>query len=658
MKHSVIRPVLCLLCALLLPLASVCAEGGTGSILTVAPEQVVAEMSPTLYGLFFEDINHAADGGLYAELLNNRSFEYENLLNPQRFDHYTGWTFRFLSTGKGKIALMDESPLNENNPHYVHVTVQEPGYTVANGGYTTSAIAGGIALRGGEGYDLSLHLRSAGFDGSVTACLCLRTGEKLSNEVTFTPGSEWTKQTGVLTALEDAEGQNAYLLLTFDGAGEIDLDMASLMPRDRFGADWPGGGLRRDLVESLQALHPSFLRFPGGCVAEGSYYRSNFYNWKDTVGEVEQRKENFNTWGYMQSYGLGYYEYFCLSEAIGALPLPVVHAGLLCQARETYEAPIPMAELDAYIEDVLDLIEFARGDVDTEWGSLRAKMGHPDPFDLRYLAIGNENWGDVYFNRYEVISAAVKEKWPDITTIVAAGPVADNGASWSAIRARFPDSLVDEHYYMDSEWFPGNVHRYDSYPRTTQVFLGEYAAHEDAVSGRRPNNLRSALCEAAYLTGIERNSDVVRMCCYAPLLAREGMQQWTPDLIWFSATEVLRTPNYYVQQMFASSAGEQVLKSEWEGSGDVYQVVTRRGSEVAVKLVNLASDDCQAAILLPGVPDGEAAYVRLTGDPSAQNTFADPERVVPVDGTDAVEGGVMNVTLPGSSVTIWTLQME
>lgn len=326
MKHSVIRPVLCLLCALLiLPASSAWAEGA--GTLTVAPEQVVAEMSPTLYGLFFEDINHAADGGLYAELLNNRSFEYENLLNPQRFDHYTGWTFRFLSAGKGKIALMDESPLNGNNHHYVHVTVQEPGYTVANGGYGATAIAGGIALRGGEGYDLSLHLRSAGFDGSVTACLCLRTGEKLSNEVTFTPGSEWAKQTGVLTALEGAEGQNAYLLLTFDGAGEIDLDMASLMPRDRFGAAWPGGGLRRDLVESLQALHPSFLRFPGGCVAEGSYYRSNFYNWKDTVGEVEQRKENFNTWGYMQSYGLGYYEYFCLSEAIGALPLPVVHAG-------------------------------------------------------------------------------------------------------------------------------------------------------------------------------------------------------------------------------------------------------------------------------------------------------------------------------------------
>ncbi|MGN1020002.1 MAG: alpha-L-arabinofuranosidase C-terminal domain-containing protein [Aristaeellaceae bacterium] len=645
---------ICWLMCLVLAAGCAAAEG----TLRVNPAQVQAEMSDTLYGLFFEDINHAADGGLYAELLNNRSFEYENLLNPQRFDHYTGWSFRLLSEGKGKISLMDESPLHENNPHYVRVSVEESGYNVGNGGYGATAIAGGIVLSGGAEYDVSVYLRDQGYAGTVTAAMCLRTGERLTDEVVFTPGADWTKHTGVLTALPGAEGKSAYLLLTFEGAGEVDLDMASLMPRERFGSEWPGGGLRSDLVEAMAALSPSFLRFPGGCVAEGSYYRSNFYNWKDTVGPVEQRRENYNTWGYMQSYGLGYYEYFCLAEAIGALPLPVVHAGLLCQARETMEVPIPMAELDAYVQDVLDLIEFARGGTDTVWGALRAEMGHPEPFDLRYLAIGNENWGDVYFNRYEVISKAVKEAWPDITTIVAAGPTADNSASWSAIRARFPDSMADEHYYMDSDWFPAHVKRYDTYSRDTKVFLGEYAAHEEAVSGRRPNNLYSALCEAAYLTGIERNSDVVSMCCYAPLLAREGMQQWTPDLIWFNATQVLLTPNYYVQQMFASTAGEQVVESEWNGSGDVYQVATRKGSALYVKLVNLSGEACEVSLELPGVPDGTGTATLLTGDASAQNTFASPDQVTPVTTACQVAGEQLTATLPAYAVCIWTLALE
>ena len=654
MKRHLVAGIGWLLC-LMMAVGSAAAEGST---LRVNPSEVRAEMSDTLYGLFFEDINHAADGGLYAELLDNRSFEYENLLNPQRFDHYTGWTFRFLSTGKGKISLMDEEPLHENNPHYVRVTVESSGYTAGNGGYGATAIAGGIPLTGGASYDVSLYLRDRGYAGTVSAALCLRTGEMLSDTVSFTPGAAWEKHTGVLTALEEAEGKSAFLLLTFEGTGEVDLDMVSLMPQERFGSDWPGGGLRSDLVEAMAALQPSFLRFPGGCVAEGSYYRSNFYNWKDTVGPVEQRRENYNTWGYMQSYGLGYYEYFCLAEAIGALPLPVVHAGLLCQARETREAPIPMAELDAYVQDVLDLVEFARGGTDTVWGALRAEMGHPEPFDLRYLAIGNENWGDVYFNRYEVISEAVKAAWPDITTIVAAGPVADNGASWSAIRARFPDSLVDEHYYMDSDWFPAHMKRYDTYSRDTKVFLGEYAAHEEAVSGRRPNNLYSALCEAAYLTGIERNSDVVSMCCYAPLLAREGMQQWTPDLIWFSATQVLLTPNYYVQQMFATTAGEQVVDSEWNGSGDVYQVATRKGDTLYVKLVNLSGEDCEVTLEVQGVPDGEGTVTRLSGEPNAQNTFAAPDRVVPTGEACAVRDGQVTGTVPGYAVCIWALPLE
>jgi len=625
--------------------------------LTADVGDVRCDMSDTLYGVFFEDINHAADGGLYAELLQNRSFEFEDILKPQRFDHYKGWQFNFSSGAKGKIALMEEDGLNANNTHYLRVTVQEGDYRMANEGFGGSTLTGGIPVEAGADYDVSIYLRCQDFDGTVSACLTKRGGEMLSDSITFTPDGTWQKYEGYVTAKSKLDETNAYLTLTFSGKGEIDVDMASLMPKKRFGKEMPGGGLREDLVEALRELHPSFLRFPGGCVAEGSYYHRNFYNWKDTVGPVEQRKENFNTWGYGQSFGLGYYEYFCLAEEIGALPLPVVHAGMLCQARDVRENPLEGEALTAYTQDVLDLIEFARGGTDTVWGGLRAEMGHPEPFDLRYLAIGNENWGAVYFNHYETIAKAVKEAYPDITTIVSAGPVADNADAWRVIRARFADSMVDEHYYMDCAWFPEHTWRYNTYPRETKVFLGEYAAHAPAVSGKRPNNLYSALCEAAYLTGVERNSDVVAMCCYAPLFARDGMQQWTPDLIWFNATDVLLTPNYYIQQMFATTVGKQVVESKCDAS-KVYQVVTKTEDCLYVKLVNLSGNDCELTMQLGGVPAGEGSYVRLSGDQNAVNTFAKPDSVVPERGTCTMEEGGMNVVLPAMSATIYTLPLK
>ena len=437
------------------------------------------------------------------------------------------------------------------------------------------------------------------------------------------------------------------------------MDMASLLPRDCFGAEWPGGGLRTDLVQTLMDLQPRFLRFPGGCVAEGSYYRSNFYNWKDTVGPVEQRKENFNTWGYMQSYGIGFFEYFCLAEALGAEPLPVVHAGLLCQARDVKEAPLTLEETRAYAQDILDLIEFATGDASTVWGGLRADMGHPEPFKLNYLAIGNENWDNIYFDRYAILSEIVKEAYPEITCIVAAGPVAEGALinnSWRNIRARFADDLVDEHYYMESQWFLNHGDRYDSYPRTTQVFLGEFAAHEPVTSGKRPNNLYSALCEAAYMTSLERNSDVVRMACYAPLLAREGMFQWTPDLIWFNEKDVLLTPNYYVQQMFSASLGDQVVASTAEGSS-LYHVVTRTEDEMQVKVVTLCEEEQELTMNLAGVPDGTGHVVQMTGNRKHQNSFANPDRIKPVESTCEIALGQAKVTLPANSVTIFTFPL-
>ena len=640
-----------------------------GETLVCDADMPVHAMSDTLYGLFFEDINHAADGGLYAELLQNRSFEYEDLTRPSRYQHLTGWQFNALAGGNGRAALEEADPLHENNPCYMHVQAESAGYAFQNMGYGGSAFRGGICVEAGARYDVSLWLRRLEGDGCVEAALTTKTGAPLSDTVRWTPGDSWARHSGVLTAAAGAE--DACLTFTVDGAAILDVDMASLMPQDRVGASWPGGGLRRDLVEALKALHPRFLRFPGGCVAEGSWVWDNLYRWKDTVGPVEQRKENWNTWGYMQSYGIGFYEYFCLCEELGALPLPVVGSGLLCQAREPFEAPMDAETLAAWTQDVLDLLEFALGGRETVWGALRCEMGHPDPFDLRYLAIGNENWADVYFSRYEQIKGAVKAACPQITCIVACGPVADGGlfnASRSRILRSFPDDVADEHYYMEPGWFLRNTHRYDAYPRRTKVFLGEYAAHEPAVAGRRPNSLYSALCEAAYLTGIERNSDVVVMCCYAPLLARLGMDQWTPDLIWFTGTQVVRTPNYYVQQMFSATLGDEVIQSALtdeagaavkEAAAGLYHVATRTvDGRVYVKLVNVSGQEKAVSVQVRGgdLPASvEAEVILLSGQKQDVNSPG-RETVAPAASTLPFRDGRADIVLPGYSAAIITIK--
>ena len=628
----------------------------------------VHAISDTLYGLFFEDINHAADGGLYAELLQNRSFENEDLTKPSAYQHLTGWQFNILAGSNGAVSLEDAAPLHENNPHYVRVQADGAGYAFQNLGYGSSAFRGGICVSPGERYDVSVWLRGEAADGCVEACLTNRAGVPLSDTVRFAPTDAWEKHSGVLTA--DCQAEDACLTFTVGNAMTVDVDMASLMPQDRVGASWPGGGLRRDLVEALRALQPRFLRFPGGCVAEGSWVWDNLYRWKDTVGPVEQRKENWNTWGYMQSYGIGFYEYFCLCEELGALPLPVVGSGVLCQAREPYEAPMNDAELDAWTQDILDLLEFALGGEETPWGALRSRMGHPAPFDLRYLAIGNENWADIYFTRYEKIRAAVRAAYPDITCIVACGPVAD-GSLFNASRGRilrsFPEDTVDEHYYMESSWFLRNTHRYDAYPRSTKIFLGEYAAHEPAAGGRRPNNLYSALCEAACLTGIERNSDVVVMCCYAPLLARLGMDQWTPDLIWFSGNQVVRTPNYYIQQMFSAALGDQLIQSAMtddsgadvkEAAAGLYHTasVTDSGA-VYIKLVNVSGQEKRIAVQLLGgrhLGDREASALLLEGEKRAVNSL-NQESVAPQELPVVFREGEAEIVLPGYSAAVITL---
>lgn len=649
------RKFIALFLALMLPCAA------SASTLTADAAQTTVSMSDTLYGLFFEDINYGADGGLYAELLQNHSFEYEDILNPRTTDHYNGWGFNLSAGAKGTATVQTESPLNENNPTYMRVTCTDGEYRFANLGYQSSTFSGGIPVEEGKSYRCFVWMRNAGdFDGQVEIALTKRTGKSLAVPKRFTLTDEWQKYE---LTFQSSYTEDAVLSFILHGTGAIDIDMASLIPADAYGADWPNGGLRADLVQALKELHPSFLRFPGGCVTEGSYYRSNFYDWKDTVGPIEQRRENFNTWGYMQSYGLGYFEYFMLAEAIGAVPLPVVHSGLLCQARDVKEAPLTIEETEAYAQDILDLIEFANGGTDTPWGALRAEMGHPEPFGLKYLGIGNENWDQVYWDRFDILYRAVKEAYPEMEIISSAGPVAEGAlpdSAWRTIRAKYPDTIVDEHYYMGGDWFLSHVDRYDSYPRTTRVFVGEYAAHEAAqANGRRPNSLYSALCEAAYMTGLERNSDVVVMASYAPLMARDGMQQWTPDMIWFNAREVLLTPNYHVQAMFAATVGDQVVDSRYEGVNQlIYHVVTRTEDKLYVKLVNVSAYAEDLTLTLANVPDGTAAFTRLTGDKNAVNTFQNKERVAPIAGEAALADGTLTLTLPAYSLTILTFDLK
>lgn len=650
-----LRNLFVLLLALMLPLTA-----GAGT-LTADVGNTTVEMSDTLYGLFFEDINYGADGGLYAELLQNRSFEYEDVLNPKVADHYTGWGFNLAFGATGTATVQTEKPLNENNPTYMRVNCTKGEYRFANLGYQSTTFAGGIPVEKGKTYRCFVYMRNAGdFNGQVEIALTKRTGKSLAVPKRFTLTDEWQKYELTFTP---SYTEDAVLSFILHGQGAVDFDMASLIPADAYGADWPNGGLRADLVQALKDLNPAFLRFPGGCVTEGSYYRDNFYDWKDTVGPIEERRENFNTWGYMQSYGLGYYEYFMLSEAIGAEPLPVVHSGLLCQARDVREAPLTIAETHEYAQDLLDLIEFANGAVDTEWGALRAEMGHPEPFNLKYLGIGNENWDQVYWDRFDILYKAVKAAHPEIEIVSSAGPVAEGSmpaAAWRTIRQRYADTIVDEHYYMSGEWFLDNIDRYDRYPRTTRVFVGEYAAHEATQpNGRRPNNLYSALCEAAYMTGLERNSDVVVMASYAPLLAREGMQQWTPDMIWFNAREVLLTPNYHIQAMFAATVGDQVVESSLDGLNKlIYHVVTRTEDKLYVKLVNVSAYAEDMTISLAGVPDGMAAFTRLTGEKNAVNTFQHKDRVAPVTGECAIANGTAQLELPAYSATILTFPLK
>ena len=599
-------------------------------------------ISHELFGIFFEDLNHAADGGLYAELVRNRSFEFTATENPQ-WNQLTGWDVVLRGGGRGSLDIDAGRPLNAANPHYAVLNVEKPGEGVgiSNDGFD------GIPIREGATYNVALFVRQlyagARWSGdpvddrtrTLTVRLEDRDGALLGETTLDYRSATWKKLTGTIVATGSAD--NARLVLLAHDAGGVGLDIVSLFPQDTFRGR--PNGLRRDLAETIAALKPRFVRFPGGCLVHGNGI-PNFYRWQDTVGPIEQRREQENLWGYHQSVGLGYFEFFQFCEDIGAVPLPVVPAAVSCQhsghAAGRGQEGVPLADMPAYIADVLNLIEWANGPADSPWGAKRAAAGHPAPFGLKYLGIGNEDAQTPAFReRFRLIYDAVHAKHPEITLIGTVGPFADGedfDAGWAfANELKVP--VVDEHYYQPPNWFVDNLERYDSYNRErSKVYLGEYAS--------KGNTLDNALAEAAYMTALERNADVVRHASYAPLLAKIGRTQWNPDLIYFTNTRVLPTVNYHVQQMFGANQGDAYPVQTFSLDGDMGEgecvaasVVTETASgDLVVKLVNKTPHEVTTRVTLTGAegldPKGQRSV--LAGVPKATNDEGHPDRVVPV----------------------------
>lgn len=616
-----------------------------GSPLTMSAQKMKApiggkEISKDLIGIFFEDISYSADGGLYAELVQNGSFEY----NPTERDGWgAGTAWRFMRPGHslGYITPMMANPIHENNPTYMRLHIERVGHYYDFNGWTGVGMRNdgfdGIAVKAGAKYDFSVFLRNVDAKNKDMRIVLVGEKDAVLGEATITADSkDWKKYTAEITSNADCEHANLQMLCL--ATGDVDVDMVSLMPQDTYN----GHGLRKDMVEALKGLEPKFMRFPGGCVIHGGgdgFW--NTYRWKTTIGPKEQRRGLKNTWGYHQSMGLGYYEYFQLCEDLGMDALPILPCGVSCQGtnggwgmRTQAQDAVPMSEMDEWVQDALDLIEWANGDVNTTWGKKRAEAGHPKPFGLKYLGIGNEEKITPEFEeRFKYIYNIVRKKHPEIIIVGTAGPGShkgnpdfDNG--WR-IAEETDLAILDEHYYEPKEYFINNQANYDNYPRDrkTKVYLGEYAAKD--------RKLQDALAEALYLLGIERNGDVVAMTSYAPLFAKKHHESWNPDLIYFDNSNVILTCSYYVQQMFGTTAGNYYYGDVATiKGGDKYQgtscVLNTEKRELYIKLVNAVGEAKDASIDLSRFKiKPKATITTMSGQPEQQNYF-DAQPVAPV----------------------------
>ena len=608
----------------------------TGKPLIVEVDKHKAVIQPTMWGIFFEDINFGADGGIYAELVKNRSFEFTK---PR-----TGWKVNAVSNDSSHFVIQNRRMLNQANPRYARITLKDGmnNFYISNSGFR------GMGIKENNKYNFSIFA-SLPIDSKIKLRIELisENGEKIG-ETSITPeGKEWNKyESGFIASKTDLK---ASLKIWFDGTGIIDIDMVSLFPGDT----WNGrpNGLRADLIQLLADLKPGFLRFPGGCIVEG-YDLDRRYQWKKTIGNIEERELIINRWNaefahrltpdYYQSFGLGFFEYFQLAEEIGAEPLPILNCGMACQFNSA--EVVELDQLDKYIQDALDLVEFANGTSDTKWGKIRTQMGHPASFNMKMLGIGNEQWGPQYFERYALFEKAIKAKYPDIKLVSGTGPGPDDDLfkyARGALKNLNP-YVVDEHYYRPPVWFRENATRYDNYDRNGyKVFAGEYAAQSVYTgSPNNKNNWECALSEAAFMTGLERNADVVYMSSYAPLFAHVDAWQWTPDLIWFNNLISFGTTSYYVQKMFSANKGTDVISMTSDnkpltGQQGLYAsaAIDKNSNEIILKIVN-TSDKAQSNNIVLQTSKKIVSAAKLTElkseNLSGMNSIENPDTIKPV----------------------------
>ena len=644
-------------------------SAGAESVTITVDTSAEKPISPDLVGIFFEDLSYAADGGLYAELVQNRSFEYQATEQPT-WGPMTGWDFVQRGGGKGDFWVDSSGPIHPNNPHSILMEVKSAGEGVglSNAGFD------GIAVVSGEKYDFSVFARMLNVGGGrnnkpvgrlpLNVRLESKEGVVLGEaNLEASDPPEWKQLTATITANQTVP--DARLVVLVRAPGLVALDEISLFPQATFKGR--KNGLRNDLAQAIAELHPKFVRFPGGCLVHGDGV-TNIYRWKDSIGPVEQRKGQSNIWRYHQSLGLGYFEYFQFCEDIGAKPLPVVAAGVSCQnsthTRGTGQQSIPMADMTAYVQEVLDLIEYANGPETSHWGSKRAAAGHPLPFGLKYLGVGNEDKITPEFKeRFKMIFEAVKEKYPEIVVIGTAGP-SPNGEDFDKgwqFATELGVPMVDEHCYKSPQWFWDNLKRYDTYNRSqSHVYMGEYASFDN----KRRSTLRSALAEAAWLTSLERNGDVVAFASYAPLLAKRDHTQWSPDLIYFNNTAVFPTINYEVQKLFSRNSGDKWVESRAKTSSNgeipkdlAYSTVRESGSgDLIIKIVNGANSVCPIRLELQGsqpVPAQASRIILSASDANIANEDGHPP--VHAETSSVTVAPAFDYEAPANSLTILRL---
>ena len=620
------------------------------NVMEVNTKKLGAPIQSTMYGIFFEDINYAADGGLYGELIKNRSFEF-----PQ---HLMGWQ------SFGCVDVEDDNAPFERCPHYV--VLSDPGHKDRRTGLVNEGYFG-IGVEKGEAYRFSVWAKAPKGDAAIRVQLIdensMEEKQEFIEEEISISSSNWKKYTITLTSPKT--DKHAKLRIFLKGTNSVALEHISLFPVNTFKNR--ENGMRRDLAQALADLKPGIFRFPGGCIVEGTDLDTR-YQWKNTVGPVENRPLNGNRWehtfdyryypDYYQSYGLGFFEFFQLSEDIGAEPLPILSVGLACQYQNWNDesAHVPMDELQPYINDCLDLIEFANGPVTSKWGKVRADMGHPASFNMKYIGVGNEQWGEFYYERLKPFVAAIRAKYPDIKIVGTSGPVPEDVPDntyrfedgWKAMKAQKAD-LVDEHYYRDEEWFLTHGLRYDTYDRKgPKVFAGEYACHG---KGKKWNHYEAAILEAAFMTGFERNADIVHMTTPAPLFAHVDGWQWRPDQIWYDNTDMFKTVSYYVQQMYSTNAGTNVLSLTMDkkpvanqaGQNGLFASAAydSKTDEVIIKIANTSKQQQPVSFILTGMKGTRTAQTLTLSHNGMddENTISQPALITPQKGTIQVDEG-------------------